>query len=89
MELIIPTLSSSIPVIDYFAADHPQGEAILVRIPANDPKSLGLMPGMEGDLVRDDASRQRVRIGSRWQALHGAGDVRIEVRTIAGAVTRK
>ncbi len=82
MRLTIIHLRHPIPVAAYDPPEHPHGEAIAIRVPAADPKQIGIVPGMEGDLELDDGSVRRIKIGKKWTADGEAGTVRIEIATL-------
>lgn len=79
MRLSIPSFRIAIPVLSYAAPDDPHGEAIVVRVPSNDPRAIGIVPGMEGDLEFDDGRHQRIRIGKRWRTVNKGENLRIAV----------
>ena len=85
MRLSIPSFRIAIPVLSYAPVDDPHGEAIVVRVPSNDPRAIGIVPGMEGDLEFDDGRHQRIRIGKRWRTVHKGEHLRIAVCTEAVA----
>ncbi len=82
MRLFISHLRFALPIFAYDPPGDPQGEAIRVRVPASDPKGIGLVPGMEGDLEFDDGTIRRIKIGNRWSAQHEASELRIQVDPI-------
>ena len=85
MHLLIPHLAYPLPVIAYDPPDHPQGEAIRIERPTHDPQSLGLMPGMEGDLEFDDGHAQHISISELWTSHHAGSELRIRVHTLSTA----
>lgn len=79
MRLNLPSIRTAIPILSYCTGDDPHGEAIVVRVPSNDPRALGIVPGMEGDLEFDDGRHRRIRIGKRWRTVHQGQDLRITI----------
>ena len=86
MRLHIQHIHFPLPVISYEPAEHPHGEAIRIRMPAADPKGLGVVPGMEGDLEFDDGSLRRIRLGKRWTLHQTGSEVRIRITTLPVSV---
>ncbi len=82
MHLIMIHLPYPLPVMAYDSPDHPQGEAIRIERPTHDPQSLGLMPGMEGNLEFDDGGVQRIRISELWTSHHAGGELRIRIQSL-------
>jgi hypothetical protein len=79
LTLSLTHLAYLLPVVAYEPPGHPDGEAIRILLPVADPKSLGLMPEMEGDLRFDDGTVLRIRIGSSWTVGQAGGEVRIPI----------
>lgn len=79
MRLTTNDIPYPIPVMGYDPPQHPHGEAIKIVMPTADPKSLGLMPGMECDFHLDDGTVRRVKLGSQWTTQHGGAEVRIRL----------
>ncbi len=81
MKLHLKHLHFSIPIVSYDPPEHAHGEAIIVRVPTTDPKSIGIVPGMEGDLEDDDGHIRHIRIGKKWRALRHGQELRMSVST--------
>lgn len=79
MKLHLKHLHFTIPIVAYDPPEHAQGEAIIVRVPTTDPKSIGIVPGMEGDLEDEDGTRRHIRIGKKWRALRHGQELRMSV----------
>lgn len=82
MKLVLKHLPYPLPVLAYEPPIHPHGEAIRITRPTADPQSLGVVPGMEGDLEFDDGSIRRIRIGKLWTSHHAGGELRIGIESL-------
>lgn len=67
MHLIVPELPQTIPA-DPSPPDVRQSgtKTLDVRVPDNDPRGLGLLPGLHVTLVTDDGRRQQIVLGQTW-----------------------
>ncbi len=83
MHLLITHLAYPLPVVGYDRPDHPQGEAIRIMRPTSDPQSLGMVPGMEGDLEFDDGNIHHIRISELWTFHQAGGQLRIRIETLS------
>ena len=83
MKLHLKHLHFPIPIVAYDPPEHAQGEAIIIRVPISDPKSIGIVPGMEGDLEDDEGRRRHLRIGKKWRSLRHGQELRMDVSTAA------
>lgn len=81
LTLSLGHLAYPLPVVAYDPAGHPDGAAIRILLPVADPKSLGLMPEMEGDLRLQDGTVLRIRIGTSWTIGKAGAEVRIPIVT--------
>ncbi len=82
LTLSLSHLAYPLPVVAYEPPGHPDGEAIRILLPVADPKSLGLMPEMEGDLRLGDGTVLRIRIGTAWTTAKAGGEVRIPIVSV-------
>ena len=65
MRLTTSHIRFPLPISFYKPPEHTEGEAVGIRMPAADPQSLGLVPGMEGDVEFADGRLIHVQIGKR------------------------